>query len=175
MNILYRLTVAIMAILVMFASMVLLLYAFGLADHDVLPALFSQIHQSWEYAIVFVLLILASAWIIYPIFSGEERVTPISKSKIGEVDISLNALDTLVNNIALEQEGITAIKNRLKTIDGNLSIELTAQIFPSKNIPEITGNLQKLVKSYIEDITGVTVGEIKILVETVASTDTNDG
>lgn len=163
-----------MAIIFMFLSILMTFYALGLAEYNLLVNILNQTYQRWEFAILFLLFFLASAWIVYPFFSNEKKVTPISKSEIGEVDITLDALDSLVNNIALEQDGVTAIKNRLKTKDGILLINLTAEIFPSKNIPEITGNLQELVKTYIEDITGVTVGEIKVLVETVASTKKND-
>ncbi|MFW5981099.1 MAG: alkaline shock response membrane anchor protein AmaP [bacterium] len=169
MNLLYRMVIFIMAIIFMFVSILLTFYAVGLADYDFFADILYQVYERWEFAILFLLLFAASVWVVYPIVANDIKTTVISKSELGEIDISIDALDTLVNNIALEQEGVVAIKNRLSTKEDKLMIDLTAKIFPSKNIPEITTNLQTLVKSYIEDITGVTVGEVKILVDTVTA------
>ena len=174
MNLLYRLVIFLMAVLFMFASILLLFYGFGWATYDFLPNLLTQLHQQWQFGILFSLFFIAAVWVIYPFISNEKKVTPISKSEIGSVDITLDALDTLVNNIALEQEGVMTISNRLKTRNEGLIINLKTQIFPSKDIPAITSSLQNLVKTYIEDITGVTVCEIKVLVETVTAKETND-
>ena len=156
----------------MFVSIVLAMYGFGWADYNILPNLIYELYNQWELALVFVLLFIASAWIIYPFFFSERiSTTPISKSDIGEIDITLDALDSLVNNIALEQEGVVSIKNRLKSTEKGLIISLTAKIFPSETIPSITRGLQELVKSYIENTTGVSVVEVKVLVEQISKDD----
>lgn len=161
-----------MAILFMFTSLFLAIYSFGWADYDILPNMIYNLYNQYEYAFLFVLLFIASAWIIYPFFFNENvNTTAISKSEIGEIDISLSALDSLVNNIALEQDGVVAIKNTLKATEEGLIIDLTARVYPSMSIPNITKELQKLVKSYIEDTTGVSVAEIKVLVEEISKAE----
>lgn len=169
MKLFYRFVIFLIALLFMFVSIVLAMYGFGWTDYDILPNLIYDLYNQWELALVFVLFFIASAWIIYPFFFNERVIiTPISKSDIGEIDITLDALDSLVNNIALEQEGVVSIKNRLKSTEEGLVISLTARIFPSMSIPTITKGLQELVKSYIEDTTGVSVAEVKVLVDQVS-------
>ncbi len=174
MKLFYRFVILLMAILFMFTSLFLALYGFAWADYNMLPNIIYNLYNQWELALVFVLLFIASAWIIYPFFFSESvATTAISESEMGKVDISLEALDSLVNNIALEQEGIVAIKNKLKTTETGLVIALTAKIYPSMSIPKITKSLQELVKSYIEDTTGVSVTEIRVLVEEISKADEN--
>ncbi|MFW6287713.1 MAG: alkaline shock response membrane anchor protein AmaP [bacterium] len=172
MKLMYRFVIFLMAVLLMITSIGLAFYGFGWGGQDMLPELINDLYNRWELAIVFILLFIASAWIIYPFFVNEDVAkTSISKSELGNIDITLDALDSLVNNIALEQEGVVAIKNRLKTTEEGLIINLTAKIFPSMSIPNITESLQGMVKSYIEDTTGVTVVEVKVLVEQISKND----
>ncbi len=176
MKLVYRFVIFLMAILFMFTSLFLALYGFAWADYNMLPNLIYSLYNQWQIALVFVLLFIASAWVIYPFFFNESvSTTSISRSEMGEIDISLDALDSLVNNIALEQEGIVAIKNRLKTTEEGLLIALTAKVYPSMSIPKITESLQELVKSYIQDTTGVTVTEVKVLVEEISKAEENKG
>ncbi len=167
MGLLYRFVIFIMAILFMFASLLIAIYCFGLAEFDMLPKLVMLFYDRWELGILFILGFAAGSWIIYPFFTKEKSTTMITKSDLGEVDITLDALDNLVNTIALQQDGVVEIKNRLKATEGGLSISLSGKVIPRVPIPELTENLQLLVKSYIEDTTGVTVKEIKVLVEDI--------
>lgn len=168
MNLWYRFILFIMAILFIFTSLLLSLYCFGLAEPEMIPELVFSLYQQWELGILFFIAFIAGCWVIYPFFSRVKNTTLINRSELGEVEITLEALDNLVNTIALEQDGIVAISNRLSTEDDGLTIYLKAKILPSKTIPEITNSLQELVKSYIEDTTGVTVSSIKVLVEDVS-------
>lgn len=152
----------------MFTSMLLVFYVFGWANPDMLPNLIYGLYQQWELGIVFLLFFIAGAWVIYPFFVVNKNTTSVSKSEIGKVDITLDALDNLVNNIAMEQEGVVSIDNRLKASEEGLLIDLQAEIYPSNSIPEITNSLQQLVKSYIEDTTGVLVAEVKVLVDEIS-------
>ncbi|MFW6021916.1 MAG: alkaline shock response membrane anchor protein AmaP [Halanaerobiaceae bacterium] len=173
MNLFYRFIIFVIVLLVLFVSASLMFYSFGWANVNSIPEFVQGLYQQWEYGLLFILLFAAASWIISPFFS-DKSVTPISKSDIGEVDITLDALDRLVNNIALEQEGIVSIKNRLKSTDKGLIIYLTARIFPSMSIPEIANSLQNLVKSYIEETSGVNVLEVRVLVDNVSDGREND-
>lgn len=167
MDLLYRFIIFIMAILFMFASLLIAIYSFGFAEVDMLPDLVRSFYHQWELGVLFLLGFIAGSWIIYPFFTKEKSTTMINKSELGEVDITLNALDNLVNTVALQQEGVVDIKNKLRATEGGLSISLSGKVIPKVPIPELTENLQLLVKSYIEDTTGVTVKEVRVLVEDI--------
>lgn len=168
MNLFYRFIIFLITLLFMFASLLMAFYVFGWADSDILPGFIYCMYQRWEYGILFILFFIAGAWVIYPFFSRERSITSVSIGEIGNVDITIDALDSLVKNIAIEQEGVVAINNRIKASDEGIIINLEADIYPSMSIPEITRSLQDLVKSHIEDTTGVKVMEIKVLVDEIS-------
>ncbi len=167
MDLLYRFIIFIMAILFMFASLLIAIYSFGLAEANMLPDLLRSFYNQWELGVLFLFGFIAGSWIIYPFFIKEKSTTMINRSDLGEVDITLDALDNLVNTVALQQEGVVDIKNRLRATEGGLSIFLSGKVIPRVPIPELTENLQLLVKSYIEDTTGVNVKEVRVLVEDI--------
>ncbi|NLJ83394.1 MAG: alkaline shock response membrane anchor protein AmaP [Halanaerobiaceae bacterium] len=168
MNLLYRFVIFLMTILFIFASLLLAFYTFGWANPQMLPELISNLYGRWEYGFLFIVFFLAGAWIIYPFFSRERSITSVTVSEHGNVDITIDALDSLVKNIAIEQEGVVAINNRIKAVDDGIFIELDTEVYPSMSIPEISRNLQELVKTHIEDTTGVNVKAIKVLVKEIS-------
>src|SRR5690554_2265710 len=168
MNLLYRFIIFLITLLFIFASLLLAFYTFGWANPSMLPELISSLYGRWEYGILFIVFFIAGAWIIYPFFSRERSITSVLVSEHGKVDITIDALDSLVKNIAIEQEGVVAISNRIKAVDDGIIIELETEIYPSMSIPEISRNLQELVKTHIEDTTGVKVKAIKVLVKEIS-------
>lgn len=154
----------------MVLSLLLAFYSFGLTSTSMLPDFVLTIYGQWAMGILFLLIFAAAAWIIYPFFSRDVSSTTISRSELGVVDISLNALDNLVSSVAIQQEGIIEISNRLKAKEDGLSIYLSGKVAPDISIPKLTQNLQVLVKSYIEDTAGVNVSEVRVLIEGVSST-----
>ncbi|MFW6035259.1 MAG: alkaline shock response membrane anchor protein AmaP [Halothermotrichaceae bacterium] len=170
MNLLYRFIIFIIAVLFVFASLVLSIYSFAIlsVDQNFLPEFIGAFYGKWELGVLFLILFAASAWILQPFFVNEKRTTIIKKSELGDVDITIDALDSLVNTVALQQEGIIEIKNKMSADDNGLSIFLKAKVIPQSPIPQITENLQLIVKSYIEDTTGVTVSRVKVLVDDVS-------
>lgn len=168
MKLFYRTVIFLTTLLFMFASLLLAIYCFGLTEGNLLPQMVGMLYRQWEAGVLFIIAFIAGAWIIYPFFVKEKEISLISKNELGVVNISINALDNLVNNIASEQEGIISIDNRLKATEEGLMISLNGQVNPTIPIPAIAENLQTVVKTYIEETTGVQVAGVRVLVEGVS-------
>lgn len=169
MNLFYRFVLFVLTILFMFVSLLLAIYAFGLSRSNLLPEIIQSLYNRWEIGLLFLVGFIAGARVIYPFFIKEgKNTTLISRSDLGEVDISLDALDNLVYTVAIQQEGVTEISSRLKASEDGLHIFLKGKILPNITIPELTETLQAIVKSYIEDTTGVKVAEVRVLVEGIS-------
>ena len=165
--------VLVIAVIFMFCSLVLALYSFGFADANFLPELMGNLFQRWDIGILLILGFIMGAVIIYPIFNlnSNSRKTSISKSELGEVNITLGALDNLIKKVASRQAGVEEITTSLKDREEGLEISLTGKVEPGVVIPDLADELQKLVKSYLEDTTGVTVSKVKVLVEEISQKD----
>lgn len=171
MKLAYRSVVFIMTIIFMFVSIVLAFYAFGFAQQNFLPVLFENIYSQWEYGILFLFIFLASSAILYPFFNIDKnyKKTLINSTDLGDVNITLGAIDNLVKKIVKKREGIFDINTDINNGESGLDISLSVKVYSDYIIPELTNELQKVVKSYLEDTTGVTVNNVKILVNEIDS------
>lgn len=150
----------------MFTVLLFALYGFGLTSSTLLPDTIRTFYNRWEVGLLSVLSFIAGAWVIYPFFSGRTRQTTlINKSDIGEVDITIDALDHLVKGIAVKQDGVIEIDTSLKAGEDGLHIFLTGKVLPNIPLPDMVKELQTIVKSYIEEITGVTVARVKVRID----------
>ncbi len=170
LDLLYRFVLFIITVVFMFAVLLLALYGFGLTNSTLLPETIHSFYNQWESGLLSMLGFIAGAWVIYPFFSGRKKETTlISQTNMGEIDITLDALDNLVKGIAVEQEAVVEMDTRLKTGEEGLRIYLTGRVLPGIPLPELTQEMQKIVKSYVEEITGVTVEEVKVRVDGIES------
>lgn len=171
MKIAYRSLVFIMTIIIMFVSIVLAFYAFGFSQQNFLPALFENMYLEWEYGLLFLIVFLGSSVILYPFFNIEKRYkkTLINSTDLGDINITLGAIDNLVKKIIKKREGIFEINTDINNSESGLDIDLSIKVYSDYIIPELTNELQKVVKSYLEDTTGVTVNSVQVLVNEINS------
>ena len=169
MKIAYRSLVFIMTIVVMFASIVLAFYAFGFSQQNFLPALFENMYLEWEYGLLFLIIFFSSSVILYPFFNIKRHYekTLINNTDLGDINITLGAVDNLIKKIVKKREGVFGITTEIKNSESGLSIELSIKVYSDYIIPDLTTELQRMVKSYLEDTTGVTVENVKILVNEI--------
>lgn len=169
MKLVYRSIVFIVTIIFMFVSLVLAFYSFGFSDMNFLPNIIENFYLSWEYGVLFSLIFLAGSSIIYPFFTFDKKFkkTLINSTELGDVNITLGALDNLVKKVVSSREGIADIDTNLKDSESGLEINLDVKINSDYVIPELADELQKVVKSYLEDTTGVKVNKVSLLINEI--------
>ena len=114
----------------------------------------------------------------------------IKEEKIGEIRVADDVVSIIAGLAATEVEGVgsmagnitneivakTGIKNlskgvRVDVMDGIVTVDLNLNIKYGYAIPEVSGNVQDLVRAAIETMTGLTVGKINVR---IASVDMGD-
>ena len=169
MKIFNRAALLLITLFFMFVSLLMSIYCLGLVESSSLPVLIQSLYKRIEVGVLFLAAFILGAWVIYPFFTQKisEKITVVNNTELGEVDITLEALQNLVRSVAFQQEEIKDIDSKLEPTETGIKITLTGKVYPSTVIPELTENLQKIIKSYIEDTTGVNVEEVKILIENI--------
>ena len=103
---------------------------------------------------------------------GKDRIpalATISSGEGGDIQISLQALDNLIQRAAQGVQGVVDTKNKIKPVDSGIAIFIQAGVKPDISIPDTTVLLQQEVKQQLETMAGVKVLEIKVLVNTIAA------
>ena len=100
--------------------------------------------------------------------SSEQVVAVIAGIAATEVE----GVESLVGNITNEIVAKMGIKNlsrgiRLKMVDDTVFVQITVNIRYGYSIPDISRNIQEKVSQAIENMTGLSVAEVNVIVSDV--------
>lgn len=162
-----RILLFISGFLVLLVSAYLVIATFDIVT---VPNLFVEIIGNWQYGILFI--ITSFLGLLAMVLSFTTKRTPTSlllPSEHGEVRVSLLTIDSLVHQGAKQIRGIKELKSKIIVRDGKLYICVKAVLYGDRNIPELTQQLQQLISEHVYTISGISVDEVKVLVENVAT------
>lgn len=179
MKILDRLIIALFVLSMLILSFCLIVIPFnisGALSIDSIARLVSNMNRNYYYTLVGLLFFIASIRIIFSSFSRKDNKPVgsylVTKNEFGEIIIYSNTIIGLVQNVVDKFSGISNIKTNVNLFEGQVEIELIGDVLPEINIPEVTKELQSMVKEYIENATGAKVREIKVKANNVISAPT---
>lgn len=89
---------------------------------------------------------------------------------MGEVNISLVAVKSLVTRVASRTPGVREVRTsvKLNSIGTGVDVELDLKVASDANLPELADKVQKATSSYVHDIVGVTVDSVKVSVSDIS-------
>ncbi len=130
---------------------------------------FQMVFNSWAYAfLAIVVFIFALSAVIFSLCSGKRLKSVSKQGELGEYRISFVAFENLVFQSTEKIKGIRETKTRLFYDEKGLSIYLRVVVLPDVKIPELVAEIQQTVQDYLEEISGVTIAEIKVLVDSIS-------
>jgi uncharacterized alkaline shock family protein YloU len=93
----------------------------------------------------------------------------IHETAMGEVRISLDAVENLVRKTARSIKGVREIKAIVSHTKDGLHIFLMGTISPEVSIPEVSEEIQSQVRTYVKRVVGVEPIDIRLQVENIAN------
>ncbi|HWQ57943.1 MAG TPA: alkaline shock response membrane anchor protein AmaP [Clostridia bacterium] len=88
----------------------------------------------------------------------------LATSENGTAYITLSALDALVQRHCRANTRIKECESAVVAMQNGVSVSLKLQVLPDTVIPELTAQLQKSLKEYIETVSGIAVVGVDILI-----------
>jgi len=89
----------------------------------------------------------------------------VDRSLDGEVSITIPAIKVIIMKAVKKIEGIKEIRPVVTNGANGLQVYLHMMINPDRGIPELSKNVQDEVRKYLEEIGGLKVAEVKVLVD----------
>lgn len=116
------------------------------------------------------LIFLAGLRFIYYGFRRTPAQAIIHDTGMGEVNISLVAVKSLVTRVASRTPGVREVRARVKlnTLGTGIEVELDLKVASDANLPDLADKVQKAISSYVHDIVGVTVDSVKVSVSDIS-------
>lgn len=124
----------------------------------------------WYYFGAAVLLMVVVIRLFIAVFTGNRtrNFGIIRNTENGEVNISYETLKSLVMKTISNVRGVKDSKVFIYAAEDKIKIMIKTYIISDINIPQTVKEIQENVKSYIEAIAEVPVGEVKVSIIDVA-------
>ncbi|MDO9536277.1 MAG: alkaline shock response membrane anchor protein AmaP [Bacillota bacterium] len=121
-------------------------------------------------ALGFVILFVGVLLLVLSVPRGtrKEGGNIVSFTEIGEIRISFKAIENMVLAASRKVKGIRDVNTRIDSTEQGLLIYMRIKTIPDLPIPALVGELQSVVRDYVQEISGSNVAEVKVLVENIA-------
>lgn len=91
------------------------------------------------------------------------------EAELGTVTISLGAVENLVKKAARQVKGVREVKAAVRVLRREgIAVQLRAAVSPDLSIPDVSSELQKTVRNYVQNVVGVPVANVRVFVQSIA-------
>lgn len=163
-----RLIYILFSIVLFLTALLFIGFAFSIWPFEQINFYIEFLYGNLLGALIALFVLLISLWLLSKSFKPKETERLITqKTPHGDYMVSFMALESMVLKASKEIEGIKDIEPQIIYRDGKLSILIKAVIVTEYEIPEVSQQVQESVKTYIEEMAGITVSAVKIFIENV--------
>lgn len=170
MNLFDRIVLAVYALVFTAVSVVLVLFSTKVLSFNYFSTSLSLLYGRWETGVAGLILLLVSLrFLLYGLKTDRLPETTVRDGELGKVCITLNAVENLVQKVIRDIENVKDSRIKIKKQENGVSIVLNLTVNYDIVIPEITSELQKTIKDYIESTAGILVKDVRISIDNVSS------
>lgn len=127
------------------------------------------IYQSVWIAGFAILLLLTLRFLLVGNRGGKSSPSVDQRTDLGEVRISLETISNLALKAAQRIRGIKDVKTKVNVDEAGIILSMKMSVDGDQSIPTLSEDLQREVKSYVEEITGLPVIDVTIYITNVVS------
>lgn len=144
---------------------------FETETHTFIDLIFSSLEARIAFlAIVLLFIMLSLRFLLYGFKRSSSNLTINTRNDLGEMQTSITTFETIAERTVRQVAGVRDSKVRLKVseVDGH-QFYIKVIIDGDVPIPQITEQIQRDVKYKVEEITGVTIQQVSVLISDVIS------
>ncbi|MEF3301930.1 alkaline shock response membrane anchor protein AmaP [Paenibacillus sp. GYB003] len=121
---------------------------------------------------LFVLLVTCRFFYV-AVRRGKGQIPSIDqRTDFGDIRISMETVENLALKAAGRVRGVKDMKAKVSVSDAGLEIVIRSFVDGESSIPDLSEEMQRSVKSHIEDITGIPVANVSVFVANVVQSQT---
>ena len=139
--------------------------------NDIVALPYQSAQNGWITAGIGLVLVLWAIRMIVGFNRRAKKTGPatalIAKTEFGTSTITLAAIDEMVRRHCAANENILKQDSVISVKDDKLVINLKLNLAEDTNVPEVTAALRESLTCYIENLTGIKVGDVSMMVSTL--------
>lgn len=121
----------------------------------------------WPFMVLFILAGSRLFWI--SLYKPRGRHVVLAESALGQIRVSLQAVENLVEKVVSQIHGVREVKPRMISVPQGVGIQVRASVTPDVNVPEVSVEIQNRVKERVFEVTGLSVNTVKVSVENISA------
>jgi len=130
----------------------------------------------WAMLLIGVVLIFIGLVIIVgiacrPSKQGQRPQAVVTTAEGGNVQMSVNAIESVIRRAALTVPGVGEPKTDIRNSENGIIVSIRTPVIEDVNIPETISNLHNTVRHFLENLAGLKVADIQVLVTDVHQTN----
>ncbi|HHU63172.1 MAG TPA: alkaline shock response membrane anchor protein AmaP [Clostridiales bacterium] len=174
MKLVDRFLLAILALIAIIASGFMISLASGLISHERVTEFLTFNANSVSFIttsiIISIVIILISLRLLLMKKRGSlDKSTLLKNSELGMINVSLNTINSLTQKSVKTHQGVKDAKSLIISDEDGVRISLKLLVMPDVIIPELTEDIQRNVKEYVEKYSGIFVKEVRIFIDNIFS------
>ncbi len=116
-----------------------------------------------------VFFVVSIVFIIYTFTPRYPSRALVHETDLGEVHVTLEAIENLVKKVTRQIRGIRSVKARVATTGGGLEIWLRTVMSPDVSVPAVSEEIRTTLKGYVKNVVGAEVAEVHVYVTDISS------
>jgi uncharacterized alkaline shock family protein YloU len=129
---------------------------------------FTAHQRFWTFTVAIVTLILGLVSIARAFQRRREEKTIIHQTQFGEIQIAVSAVESLAFRATKRIKGVKDAHVGVRADSTGLDVFIEVTVNPDLSIPQISEEIRLKVDEYLQEMIGIRVNSVKVLVTKVA-------
>lgn len=171
MSAVWKLTLFFYNLLILALGLIALFAALGTAEvMDAIDFALSTPGNRLLTGVIAAAVIILTILVMIPLLRGSSRPKSImvNSNLNGQVSITVDAIKVIINKAVKKIDGVKEIRSAISNTPEGLVVDLHMMINPEISIPDMTRSIQAIVKEFLENIGGLQVSQVRVLVDDFA-------
>jgi hypothetical protein len=122
----------------------------------------------WGIGAVGVAWTIVSISLLRQAFQGGGRLPRVHHTDLGDVRVSIGAIENMVMRVAANTRGIRDARVRVASQkSGAVQVSLRAWVTPETSIPQLAEDLQHAIRAYLRSVVGLDVSQVAVTVSDI--------
>ncbi|WP_170295465.1 alkaline shock response membrane anchor protein AmaP [Chengkuizengella sediminis] len=171
MKILDRLLLFLYSVFVTVVSLAVLIQVIQTGD-IIVPSL-NDTQQIILYSTVAVVVLISIRFLYITLRSNRSSKPSIDqRNDYGDIKISMETIEQVALKAAARVKGIKDTKAKITANQSGIEVKIKTYVDGETAIPKLTEEIQQNVNDYIEDVTGIPVSNVSVLVVNIFQSNT---
>lgn len=149
-------------------------------NYRLVPGLALQVpswaNETYLLAAGAIFLLMALILLAFGLRPTQKKERFVAKSnEFGEVQVSIATLENMVLRVVQRTQGIKDVSRKVTYAEDGLTVRIHIRVMPDEPLPGLTADLQAKTKEYLEELTGILVHEVKVVVDNIITDQASTG